>query len=160
MPSRSDRSRSSRVKAPLAPMQCHAGRSPLGRTGITDDEVCWSAFWTTPPTSTPSPRSMSSRLVARGSVPTAPKLRTSAPSRLSTTAVPPAVPAGENRMVSTSWPSEPSGTDSTPITCASRTWTPTVAIFMTSPGCSCRVFVPGLWGVGLFESSLTREVVP
>ena len=30
MPSRSDRSRSSRVNAPLAPMQCHAGRSPFG----------------------------------------------------------------------------------------------------------------------------------
>ena len=40
---RADRSRSSRVKAPLAPMQCQAGRSPFGRTGITDEEVCWSA---------------------------------------------------------------------------------------------------------------------
>ena len=30
---------SSRVKAPLAPMQCHAGRSPFGRTGSTDADV-------------------------------------------------------------------------------------------------------------------------
>ena len=109
MPSRSARSRSSRVNAPLAPMQCHAGRSPLGRTGITDEEVCWPSFRTSPATSTPSRSSMPSRLVAIGSSPTAPKLRTSAPSRLSTIAVPPAVPAGENRIVSTTWPSEPSG---------------------------------------------------
>ena len=26
------------MKAPFAPMQCHAGRSPLGRTGSTDAE--------------------------------------------------------------------------------------------------------------------------
>ena len=26
------------MKAPLAPMQCQAGRSPFGRTGITDAE--------------------------------------------------------------------------------------------------------------------------
>ena len=118
------------MNAPLAPMQCHAGRSPLGRTGITDDDVCWSALRTSPVTSTPSRSSSASRLAAIGSSPTAPKLCTSAPSRLRMTAVPPAVPAGEKRIVSTSWPSEPSGIDSMPMTWVSRTCTPTVAIFM------------------------------
>ena len=32
------------MKAPLAPMQCHAGRSPLGRTGSTLAEVR-NAYW-------------------------------------------------------------------------------------------------------------------
>ena len=121
------------MKAPLAPMQCQAGRSPFGRTGITDEDVCWSALRTSPLTSTPSRSSNESRVDAIGSSPTAPKLCTSAPRRLSTTAVPPAVPAGENRIVSTSWPSEPSGIDAMPMTWVSRTCTPTVAIFMGSP---------------------------
>ena len=52
--------------------------------------------------------------------------------------MPPAVPAGDIRIVSTSWPSEPSGIDSMPMTWVSRTCTPTVAIFMAfswSIGC-------------------------
>ena len=122
------------MNAPFAPMQCHAGRSPLGRTGITDDEVWWSAFVTSPDTSTPSAESSASSEVAIGSAPTAPYDGTSAPSRDRTTAVPPAVPAGDQRMVSTSWPSDPSGIDSMPMTWVSRTCTPTVAIFTGSPG--------------------------
>ena len=135
MPSRSDRSRSSRVKAPLAPMQCHAGRSPLGRTGITGDEVCWSAF------SRPAPRPRRPRLGAcpAGSSPSGSSRprRSCAPRLRAGSARPPC--RRQCRPARTGWsppavPSEPSGTDSTPITCASRTWTPTVAIFMTSPG--------------------------
>ena len=118
------------MKAPLAPMQCHAGRSPLGRTGITDDDVCWSALRTRP--GGVDALALEQREQAGGDrvAPTAPKTCTSAPSRLRTRAVPPAVPAGEKRIVSTSWPSEPSGIDSMPMTWVSRTWTPTVAIFM------------------------------
>ena len=51
-------------------------------------------------------------------------LVTSAPSLLSTTAVPPAVPAGDIRMVSTSAPLDPSGMASTVATWMSSTWTP------------------------------------
>ena len=88
-------------------MQCHAGRSPSGRTGITDAEVCCSAIRTSPPTSTPSRVSSASRVSAAASSPTPPYDVTSAPSRASTTAVPPAVPAGDIRIVSTNAPSEP-----------------------------------------------------
>ena len=50
-----------------------------------------------------------------------------------TTPVPPAVPAGDIRMVSTTCPSLRSGIDSMPTTWVSSTCTPTTAIFMTSP---------------------------
>ena len=59
-----------------------------------------------------------------GSSPTAAMLVTSAPSLLSTTAVPPAVPAGDIRMVSTSAPLDPSGMLSTVATWMSSTCTP------------------------------------
>ena len=121
---------SSRVNTPFAPMQCHAGRSPLGRTGITEADVCASALVTRRPVSTPSPLNRVVRVRPIESAPTAPMLRTPAPRRLSTTAVPPAVPAGEKAMVSTRAPAEPSGMDSIPIAWTSRTCTPTVAIVM------------------------------
>ena len=104
------------MNAPLAPMQCQAGRSPLGRTGITDDEVCVVGLAHQPgDVDALGARAARAARSRSGPSPTAPKLCTSAPSRLRMTAVPPAVPAGDNRIVSTSWPSEPSGMDSMPM---------------------------------------------
>ena len=93
---------SSRVSAPLAPTQCQAGRSPFGRTGITHADVWTSGLRTSRVVSTPSLEQGARRTSAIGSSPIAPMLWTSAPSRARTTPVPPAVPAGDMRIVSTS----------------------------------------------------------
>ena len=139
---------SSRVNAPLAPMQCQAGRSPLPLTGSTLAEV-WRPPCAIRPVSTPLAAAGRRRHAPIGSSPTAAMLDTSAPSLLSTTAVPPAVPAGDIRMVSTSAPLDPSGMVSTVATWMSSTWTPMQTTFMAI---SC--------GHGVSGSGRVRAVVP
>ena len=108
-----------------------------------------------PATSTPSRASRASRRVARSGRRRrrrrcAPRRRAGrAPRRCRRRCRP-----GDIRIVSTSWPSEPSGIDSMPITWVSRTCTPTVAIFMLF-SCGGAVAAPqrrldhgGLLGLG------------
>ena len=64
------------------------------------------------------------------SLPIAPALITSAPSLASTTAVPPAEPAGVTLISSTSWPPWPSGISSTGRTSTSSTCTPMAIAFI------------------------------
>ena len=112
----------------VAPTQCQAGRSPLGRTGMTDAEVwpCGGPNQTTDIDSFPAEhrqQAVAHRVGADGAEGT-----DSCPKPTQYDGGAASCPRRESLIICTSWPCEPSGMDAIPMTWVSRTCTPTTAI--------------------------------